>query len=78
MDAPPETCEACGGVVAPDEVHHAELTVDDLMCPTPMTFHERCYEAAKDLWEPGSEAICSYDPEFPETQGWPTGRPQER
>lgn len=68
---PPQTCEACGLEVAPDESVQAEMTFgEEAMCPTPMSFHPRCYERARDLWYEPAENSCSVDPEFPETGRW--------
>lgn len=68
---PPQTCEACGLEVAPDASVQAEMTFgEQAMCPTPMSFHPRCYERARDLWYEPAESLCSVDPEFPETGRW--------
>ncbi|MBW3562828.1 MAG: hypothetical protein KY437_10070 [Actinobacteria bacterium] len=67
---PTETCEACGRDVAPEEARRAELTVGDMMCPTPMVFHEECYEQASGVWEASGTSCSSPDPEFPETERW--------
>lgn len=69
--APPQTCEACGLEVAPDEAVQAEMTFGEAaMCPTPMSFHPQCFERAGELWYEPSESLCSVDPEFPETGRW--------
>lgn len=71
QQGPPQTCEACGLEVAPDESVQAEMTFgEEAMCPTPMSFHPRCYERARDLWYEPAENSCSVDPEFPETGRW--------
>lgn len=75
---PIEVCELCAQPVRPEDVFHAELSVGDLMCPTPMTFHRGCYEQAAQLWQPNPDSYCTSDPEFPETRQWtpaPTSRP---
>ncbi|MGH2767644.1 MAG: hypothetical protein ACRDIF_01630 [Actinomycetota bacterium] len=69
-----ETCEVCGGDVTGDAVR-ADLSIGEMMCPTPMTFHRACYEQASELWKPDPDSICQVDPEYPETQQW-TPRPQ--
>jgi hypothetical protein len=71
MDAP-ELCELCAGYVDVDDAYRAEMAVGDLMCPSPMTFHRECYEKASEIWEPGDDAMCGYDPEHPETGQWPS------
>lgn len=71
QDRPPQTCEACGLEVPSNEAVQAEMTFGEAaMCPTPMSFHPQCYERARDLWYEPDEALCSSDPEFPETGRW--------
>ncbi|HVL99213.1 MAG TPA: hypothetical protein VM324_07975 [Egibacteraceae bacterium] len=67
-----ETCEACGSEVAAAEAVRVEMAVEDLMCPTPMSFHRECYESADQVWGPPTgESLCAVDPEFPdETRRW--------
>ncbi len=65
-----EMCDVCAQVVPPGEGVRAELTVSGAMCPSPMVFHDECYELAKDLWQPDPDSYCSVDPEFPETGQW--------
>lgn len=78
MPQPTEVCELCADEVAPEDAYRAELSVGDLMCPTPMTFHRECYDRAAEIWEaPSPDMTCTFDAEFPETQNWPTGRPGE-
>lgn len=72
MDAP-EICELCARPVDPAEAYRAELSIGDLMCPTPMTFHPGCYEQAAELWQPAPDSMCVNDPEFPETMRWTPG-----
>lgn len=56
--------------VPPDEGVRLELAVEDLICPTPMSFHRHCYESAEELWTgPAGTALCQVDPEFPEETG---------
>lgn len=71
---PTEICEACSAPVDSADAYRAELTVGDMMCPSPMVFHRDCYEQAKHLWQPNPDSICVSDPEYPETQQW-TPRP---
>lgn len=70
-----ELCDVCGGPVTGVDAVRAELSVDQMMCPSPMTFHTACYEKASHLWKPDTDSVCVTDPEFPETQQW-TPRPQ--
>lgn len=72
-----EICEMCAEPVAPQEAYRAEVTVDGLMCPTPMTFHQACYEQASHLWKPVSDSICQVDPDYPETQQWTPASPYD-
>ena len=44
---PVATCDICGGGVAEEEQIDTALTLGGVMCPTPMTFHRSCYEAAQ-------------------------------
>lgn len=68
---PIETCEVCGGEVSDETARRADLSIGDAMCPTPMTFHEDCFEQAADLWKPPSEdSTCVVDPAYPETAQW--------
>jgi hypothetical protein len=69
---PPELCELCAEHVSPEDAYRAELSVGDLMCPTPMIFHRACYERASQVWQPGDSTMCGYDPELPETGQWPS------
>lgn len=67
---PVESCEVCGMDVAPGEGVRLEMAVEDLMCPTPMSFHDHCYESVKDVWnEPTGATTCQVDPEFPDETG---------
>ena len=65
-----ETCDVCGAPVPASEAVREEVSVGDMMCPTPMTFHPACYEKASALWQPNPDSYCVTDPEFPETQQW--------
>ncbi len=65
-----ETCDVCGSEVAASELVREEVSVGDMMCPTPMTFHRACYEKASELWQPNPDSYCVTDPDFPETQQW--------
>ncbi|MGH2704964.1 MAG: hypothetical protein ACRDJ4_07695 [Actinomycetota bacterium] len=64
-----ETCDVCGGEISGDAIR-AELSIEEMMCPTPMSFHPACYEQASVLWQPDTESICVVDPDYPETQTW--------
>jgi hypothetical protein len=44
---PVATCDICGAGVVEEEQIDAALTLGGTMCPTPMTFHRSCYEAAR-------------------------------
>ncbi len=49
------------------------MAVSGAMCPTPMAFHDQCYETAQALWQPGADdpdSTCTVDPLFPETAQW--------
>lgn len=65
-----ELCDACGQVVDPEVAVKAELTVSAAMCPSPMTFHPECHEAASVLWQPDPDSYCTTDEMFPETGQW--------
>lgn len=62
------TCDVCGKGIPAGEVVKAEVSVDQMMCPTSMTFHPACYEQASELWQPDDS--CSFDPDFPEMAAW--------
>jgi hypothetical protein len=65
------TCDACGQEVTPDDCFQTELTAQGATCPTMMSFHHACYEAAASLWIPeGPDSTCRVDPLFPETAQW--------
>ncbi|MDP8954196.1 MAG: hypothetical protein M3N37_04630 [Actinomycetota bacterium] len=64
----PTTCDVCGQEVPTGEEIQAEVSVEQLMCPTSMTFHPDCYERASALWQPDDS--CSVDPDFPEMSAW--------
>ena len=40
------------------------------MCPTPMAFHDECWQQASHLWQRDEENSCAVDPMFPETAQW--------
>jgi hypothetical protein len=66
-----ETCDVCGRVVDdPNDAYRAELTVSGAMCPSPMLFHNACYEKASSMWQPDPDSYCTVDPEYPETGQW--------
>jgi hypothetical protein len=67
---PAELCDVCGAEVPPSEAVKAELSAAAAMCPTPMTFHQRCYEQAGAIWQPDPDSYCTADPDFPETAQW--------
>ncbi len=69
---PLELCDVCGGEVEASEAVKAELSAADAMCPTPMTFHQQCYEQASAIWQPDPDSYCTTDPAFPETAQWAT------
>ncbi len=64
-------CDICGKDVAPGDAHNTELTAQGATCPTALTMHQACYEAASELWVPEDpDNTCNYDPLFPETGQW--------
>ncbi len=72
-------CDVCGRDVPPGEAIQAEVSVDQMMCPTSMTFHAGCYEQASAMWQ--LDDSCSLDPDFPEMAAWaanaePQGTPR--
>lgn len=65
------TCDVCAQPVSEDELFQTELTAQGATCPTMMSFHRACYEAAAELWIPeGPDSTCRVDPLFPETAQW--------
>lgn len=73
---PTETCEVCGGELDDSNIRRAELAVGDNMCPTPMSFHQECFDVAAELWKPPSEdSTCVVDKDYPETARWTTYEP---
>ena len=65
------TCDVCGQNVAPADAYNMELTAQGATCPTALTLHQACYEAASELWVPEHpDSTCNYDPLFPETGQW--------
>ena len=74
---PGDQCDLCGLEVPADQGHRAELSVGSSMCPTPMAFHDDCWEKASALWQPDPDYACDVDPRFPETGQWPrAGAPE--
>ena len=64
-------CDVCAQPVSEDELFQTELTAQGATCPTMMSFHRACYEAASEMWIPeGPESTCRVDPLFPETAQW--------
>jgi hypothetical protein len=64
-------CDVCGQPVTQDDYFQAELTAGGATCPTALTVHRACYEAASALWVPEApDSTCNYDPLFPETGQW--------
>lgn len=65
------SCDMCGQPVSKDDYITTELTTQGATCPTTMTLHQACYEAAASLWVPeGPDSTCRVDPLFPETAQW--------
>ncbi len=65
------TCDVCAQPVTEDDCFTTELTAQGATCPTMMSFHRACYEAASSLWIPeGPDSTCRVDPLFPETAQW--------
>ena len=61
---PVATCDICGGGVVEEEQIHAALTLGGTMCPTPMTFHRSCYEAAQAMMGSTSDTLlCEAPPD---------------
>ncbi len=65
-----EMCDICGRDVDFRDAIRAEMTTDELMCPTSMTFHPACYEAAAAMWHVDGESMCTVDAEFREVGLW--------
>lgn len=72
-----DLCDVCGREVPPDQGHRAELSAGASMCPTPMAFHDECWEQAAAMWQPDPDSLCVVDPLFPETGQWTTPAPPE-
>lgn len=65
------SCDMCGQPVSKDDYITTELTAQGATCPTTMTLHQACYEAAASLWVPeDADSTCNVDPLFPETAQW--------
>lgn len=54
---PVATCDICGGGVVEEERVDAALTLGGVMCPTPMTFHRSCHEAAQAMLGSASDSL---------------------
>lgn len=66
---PNALCDICGQVVSPEEAVVADMSVSQSMCPTSMTLHPACHEAASDMWQ--HDDTCQVgDPDFPEMDQW--------
>ena len=64
-------CDMCALPVSEDDCYTTELTAQGATCPTMMSMHQACYEAAASLWIPeGPDSTCRVDPLFPETAQW--------
>ncbi len=64
-------CDMCARPVSEDDCYTTELTAQGATCPTMMTMHRACFEAASSLWIPeGPDSTCRVDPLFPETAKW--------
>lgn len=64
-------CDVCGQVVTPEDCYQTELTASGATCPTAMSLHQACYEAASAIWVPEDpDSTCNVDPLFPETAQW--------
>jgi hypothetical protein len=64
-------CDVCGQPVTAEDCFQAELTAGGATCPTSLTMHKACYDAASSLWVPEDpDSTCTYDPLFPETGQW--------
>ncbi len=72
-----DLCDLCGSEVPPDQGFRGELSAPTAMCPTPMAFHDECWEKASALWQPDADSLCSVDPLFPETGQWTTPPPPQ-
>ncbi|HET9443006.1 MAG TPA: hypothetical protein VFO65_06765 [Acidimicrobiales bacterium] len=66
----PDLCDVCGHEVPEGEGYREEVSVGSSMCPTPMSFHQECWEQASQLWQPDPDSLCAVDPRFPETGQW--------
>ena len=64
-------CDVCAQPVSKDDCIQTELTAQGATCPTMMSFHLACFEAASAMWIPeGPDSTCRVDPLFPETAQW--------
>lgn len=63
-----ELCDICGQEVVAEEAYRGDMMASELMCPTPMTLHQTCFQKASGMWQlDDSDASCAYDPDYPET-----------
>lgn len=68
-------CDVCGQVVTPEDCYQTELTASGATCPTAMSLHQACYEAASAIWVPEDpDSTCNVDPLYPETGQWTYGQ----
>jgi hypothetical protein len=71
-------CDMCFQPVSEEDCFQTELTAQGATCPTMMTLHHACYEAAASLWVPeGPDSTCRVDPLYPETAQWTESQRQE-
>ncbi len=66
---PSAMCDICGQVVTPEEAVVVDMSVSQSMCPTSMTLHPACREAAAVMWDP-DDTCSGSDPDFPEMEQW--------
>ena len=66
---PNALCDICGQVVSPEEAVVIDMSVSQSMCPTSMTLHPACHEAASVMWQP-DDTCSGTDPDFPEMEKW--------
>ena len=66
---PSALCDICGQVVAPEEAVVTDMSVSQSMCPTSMTLHPACHQAASVMWQP-DDTCSGTDPDYPEMEQW--------
>lgn len=66
---PNALCDICGQEVTAEEAVVVDMSVSQSMCPTSMTLHPACREAASVLWQP-DDTCSGSDPDFPEMEQW--------